>query len=289
MNEQLSPDTKAFLERALLDEPQVTPELSQSIRRAVAACVGVAGAATALAAPTSAAAAAGTSAAALPAAASGSTGAGTLGAVVTGLLAKGSAVTWLVSGVALGSVATGVALWVDPGSAASHAVPSVSAPAVRSQDPSAKKTGSRETPSGRALSSSTDPVPQSGAVSSVRTAAPSSVRPTKSRGPDISAASSKAESVSLAAELRVLERAQSELRAGRGEAALAWLDRSQRTPGALTDERLTIEILAACQVGDRERARRAADLLLARSPQSPLALRARRSCAFETTGSQGER
>lgn len=86
----------------------------------------------------------------------------------------------------------------------------------------------------------------------------------------------------LVQELTLLEKVQSELRAGHGAAALRLLDRS--TPpegGQLQAERLAAEVFAACQAGDVARARASARLFLSRYASSPASARVRSSCAGE--------
>ncbi len=85
----------------------------------------------------------------------------------------------------------------------------------------------------------------------------------------------------LEQELAALERVQAELRSGRGETALALLDSSRSRGTVLAEERLAAEVFAACQAGQVERARRAAQSFLARNSGSFLTERVRRSCAFE--------
>jgi hypothetical protein len=86
----------------------------------------------------------------------------------------------------------------------------------------------------------------------------------------------------LVQELALLEKVQSELRAGHGAAALRLLDQS--TPpqgGQLQAERLAAEVFAACQMGDVARARASARAFLSRYASSPASARVRGSCAGE--------
>ncbi|MFZ5896199.1 MAG: hypothetical protein ACOY0T_34400 [Myxococcota bacterium] len=89
----------------------------------------------------------------------------------------------------------------------------------------------------------------------------------------------------LVQELTLLEKVQSELRAGRGANALELLD-SNTVPegGQLQAERLAAEVFAACQAGDVSRARAAARRFLSRYPSSPASGRVRASCAGEEVG-----
>jgi hypothetical protein len=84
----------------------------------------------------------------------------------------------------------------------------------------------------------------------------------------------------LQAELAELENVQAHLRAGRGEAALELLDTRSDGGTLLEEERMASEVLAACQAGQRDRARRAALAFLARAPGSLLANQVRNSCVF---------
>ncbi|MGC4087789.1 MAG: hypothetical protein QM756_07810 [Polyangiaceae bacterium] len=95
-------------------------------------------------------------------------------------------------------------------------------------------------------------------------------------------AAARRKSTPLVQELTLLEKVQTELRAGRGAQALALLD-SSATPagGQLQAERLAAEVFAACQAGDVGRARNAARSFLSRYPASPASGRVRGSCAGE--------
>ena len=88
---------------------------------------------------------------------------------------------------------------------------------------------------------------------------------------------------SLLQEIALLEQVQAALRAGNGARALSLLD--QKSPasgsGQLGAERLAAEVFAACQVGDRQRAGRAARLFLQAYPATPASARVRASCAGE--------
>jgi hypothetical protein len=84
----------------------------------------------------------------------------------------------------------------------------------------------------------------------------------------------------LRQELALLERVQGELRAGNGARALELLDERPATR-QLTTEYLAAEVFAACQIGQRDRARSAAERFLRSHPAGPLAMRVRNSCAGE--------
>jgi len=87
-------------------------------------------------------------------------------------------------------------------------------------------------------------------------------------------------SADLREETALLGRVQQELRAGRGAEALRLLDASSTRleRGQLRQERLAAEVLAACQIGDLERARRSVRAFLAENPATPSAARLRSSC-----------
>lgn len=87
---------------------------------------------------------------------------------------------------------------------------------------------------------------------------------------------------SLSDELAHLEQAQRAMNRGDATTALALLDqlKTVSASSSLLDERLALEVLAACQAGQQSRAVRVGHLLLQRSPGSPLAARIETSCAF---------
>jgi hypothetical protein len=102
------------------------------------------------------------------------------------------------------------------------------------------------------------------------------------KGPENTAADrpATASGADLRQELALLERVQGELRAGNGARALELLDERPATR-QLTTEYLAAEVFAACQIGQRERARSAAERFLRLHPAGPLATRVRNSCAGE--------
>lgn len=85
---------------------------------------------------------------------------------------------------------------------------------------------------------------------------------------------------SLVSELSLLERVQTELRAGRGAEALSLLDHGDRELEfkQLGAERLAAEVMAACQAGQHSRALAAGRRLMAERPPTPAAARVRTSC-----------
>jgi hypothetical protein len=91
----------------------------------------------------------------------------------------------------------------------------------------------------------------------------------------------------LRAELQLLNAAQAAQRDGRAAEALSLLRRYDATfpAGQLTSERLAVEVFAACALGDRAAATRAAERFLQRDASSALAERVKRACPFDQEGS----
>jgi hypothetical protein len=91
------------------------------------------------------------------------------------------------------------------------------------------------------------------------------------------------DSAELREEVENLSRVQEHLRAGRGAEALRVLDASSSRlgQGQLRQERLAAEVFAACQSGDKERARSAARRFLMENPATPSAARLKTSCVGE--------
>lgn len=87
-------------------------------------------------------------------------------------------------------------------------------------------------------------------------------------------------SAALLEESALLKRVQEALRAGHGREALRLLDASpdRLKNGQLRQERLAAEVLAACQIGEVERARGAARRFLAENPATPSTARLAASC-----------
>lgn len=90
----------------------------------------------------------------------------------------------------------------------------------------------------------------------------------------------------LRAELELLNAAQSALRQGRPGETLSLLERYDTAfpGGQLVSERLAVEVFAACDLGDRARATRAASRFLQRDGNSALAERVKRACPFQPAG-----
>jgi len=92
----------------------------------------------------------------------------------------------------------------------------------------------------------------------------------------------------LAREVSALNEVQSWLSRGDGARALAASDRyfAEHRSGALRDEHVAARVLALCLLGDVTRARDAARMFVARSPNSPLLPRLSRSCVADLLGHQ---
>lgn len=86
----------------------------------------------------------------------------------------------------------------------------------------------------------------------------------------------------LRGELELLNRAQAALRDGNAAHALALLERYDVSfpSGQMTNERLAVEVFAACGLGNRARAARAASRFLELDQSSALAERVKRACPF---------
>jgi hypothetical protein len=261
MSRELSNRARGMLERALAEERPLIPDALRraQLKRSLLHGAALAGAGQAAAASLPSQALA-TSTSATPA---------VLGLASLGPLAKGIAVGLLVAGGAIGGAqlfapeaapAAASALMptkqVEPAVAVTPAPP-VAAPAVSST--------SRSSDERRASGVSTPGRPVSSDGASLPEAAPG-----------------------LAAELELLNAAQAALRDGRSAQALQLLQRYDRTfpHGQLVGERLAAEVFAACQVGERARATRAAERFLQRDARSVLAGRVQRSCAFAQKGDE---
>lgn len=136
------------------------------------------------------------------------------------------------------------------------------------------------------------PLPRVEAPSPEPTAAPVASEPAPPKAnlaakPAPSEDSAATPALALRAELTLMTAAQTALRDGRAAESLAFLEQYDRTfpGGQLLGERLAAEVFAACQLGDRARATRAATRFLQRDSGSVLAQRVQRSCAFQSGGS----
>lgn len=215
--------------------------------------------------------------------------AGTVASLVGTSVAKASAssvLSMVASGVGLGFgvglVLVGAAHFAfEPsapvGNALSASAPSArSAPArnVESPAPSATATVLSPPVSAEPSAGDRDSAPPAPARSPLGTRAATSVA---------SLPSSRVENGPLRAELDLMARVQGALRDGDGVSALELiaLYDARHPGGVLETERLAAEVFAACQIGDRGRARRAAPRFLARDSASALAARVKSSCASD--------
>jgi hypothetical protein len=255
MSRELSERAQSVLARALLEEQARAPGAAQRARLKRGLLQGVA-----LGAATSAAVNAQAHAA------------GTTSAVSKGFallpFAKGIAV-----GLALSGTLAGGALWLGkPATTTPPALP----PAATSRAISAAKLDSPRVPTTNAALPPDAPAP------STLVSQPAFVEPPTPRARASEPNSAPSGVPALGAELQLMNAAQTALRDGRASEALRLLARYdlEFPSGQLESERLAAEVVAACQLGLRDRARRAADLLLARDSSRVLTDRVKHSCAF---------
>lgn len=254
MSDELSNEARAILGQAVDEERALAPGAARraGLKRALLQGAAVA----------SASAVAG-KAAALQGTGAAGTGTGVAGIKLV-VLAKSVGLGLLVSGGVLGSIEV-ASRW----SGSSEAPPkaAVVAPVASA-------------PVGVSAQTGAPPPPEAPPVAEA--APPAS--PPPSTAPPSAAASAPP---SLRAELELLGGAQAALRDGRAAEALRLFERYDAAfpAGQLTGERLAGEVFAACQVGDRARAGRAAKRFLLRDSDSALAERVKRACPFSSGGS----
>lgn len=266
-DDRLGSEARELIEQALREEDQVAPlELARIRKRVLSVSVGVG--------------------------ALGSAGK-TLAGPATPTLTAVSVIKATLLGASAAVVALGISTVVQPKppAVAPHTQPTAVTPApTQSPRASVQATpiagasfrvlrGSAEValPNAAAATRSTPPtrpVPDS-PRRPAGTSAPSTPQPVQ-QGESASASDS-----ALLAEVAMLERVQRELRAGNGSGALALLDQNLPRSGQLGAERLAAEVFAACQAGDRGRARRAAQLFFQNYQGTPATARVRASCAGE--------
>lgn len=92
----------------------------------------------------------------------------------------------------------------------------------------------------------------------------------------------------LRAELELMGQVQEALRDGQGARALSLIARydARHPSGLLQTERLAAEVFAACQLGEKARAERAARAFLMRDRSSALAARVQKACASTISSGQ---
>ncbi len=239
---ELSTDAKALIERARLDD---TPraEDKQRIRGRLAAQLGAGAFATA--------------------ALAGSASAPSVGE--SGALLKSALVKWVAGTLAAGSVAVGAVMLTRQEPKPPVAPPVVAAAPVERPaalvDPPAPVV--REQPA---------PV-----ETPVAAAAPRGHRARRRSAPTFTPVGNTG---SMNAEITLLAQAQQALRARDGKEALRLArQHAENFPsGALYEERVGIEAIAHCVLGEREHP--AVRAFLARAPRSPLSARVRKECGL---------
>jgi hypothetical protein len=264
MTDRLSDDAQQLISRALGAEPTPSAGELTRIRRGVLAAT--AGAGTVLASG---------SAVAL--------GGNALGGTLVGAAVKG-----IVLGALVTVGASSVSSYLEPKSPDGERRSATVAPAKPTGATS--PTEARE-PAVVAPAPEIEPVsPRDPAASGAAVANPTSAtdRHGAANAEVVSTRSTQAEATAelapatgaLGFELDVLRRAQAELRAERGAAALRILDDNagRLAGGRLGQERLAVEVLAACQAGQLERARRAVRRFHGENAGTPAAARLRASC-----------
>jgi hypothetical protein len=262
MTDELDDSARDFIARALREEARANPVMLARIRKRVLTSVFVVSSA------------GGTAQAA-----------GALGK--TWLLAVSTPVakTLLVGSLAVGGAAT---LAVTLPQRGSERPPASASPVKRSAPERSARAvpvvPPREVAVPAPLPEVAAPVPAPSAAPPVPTTAEPQVLSGAVREPSV-ATSLPVENrrPSLAEELAVLKQAQARLNAGDGKGALRLLDETAVAHGAgqLAVERAAVEILAACQAGEVQRADRLARAFLAAHPDVPAAARVRASCAGE--------
>lgn len=272
MNDDLDRDARALLERARAAERPQPAEVRRRVRQAIYST-----------APAGALIGAGV------AAAHAAVGAAAAGKVAAGLGVKLGA--WVAGGflVALGA-ATTVRVTRSPSEP-----PQKSETNARRPKPENVRIQIAEAPEGK---------PATNAAPASRAAAPAPEPDLRTNTPRASKSAAAAESSirlnapsegpsprpSLAEEVRLLERVQKKLRDGDPETALEILHAEdvRFTNSQLRPDFEVARVLAWCELGSTEEARRAAEHFLTRNPGSPLADRVRRSCAFRAKTSKQE-
>jgi hypothetical protein len=266
MTDRLSDDAQEFISRALGAERAPNADELTRIRRGVLAAT--AGAGTVLASGSSVA----------------------LGGKALGTTLVGAAVKGIVLGAVVTVGASSVSSYLEPKPAERESRSAIVAPAK--PNGAAVPQEPREAPVVAAGPAPELTRAEPGDPVVNRASAPSRATMTESpaKKPHAEVAPRAAEPEAAAAlasptgalgfELEVLRRAQAELRAERGAAALRILDENagRLAGGRLGQERLAVEVLAACQTGQLERARLAARRFHTGNAATPAAARIRASC-----------
>lgn len=271
MHERLGQEARELIEQALREEQQVDPgELARVRKRVLAVSVGVGTLSTA-----------------------GKTFAMQGASTTVGAMAIAKAV---LLGASAAVVAVRLSSWVEPRSgqraldpAPLTAAAPESATALRSEHARGAGTGTvnglpaqpARSPAARNPSRTALPVAPLSSAEHAPASGSAGPKPATDAPPATNGADS-----SLLEEIALLERVQVALRAGDGARALSLLDRSpaEKGSGQLGSERLAAEVFAACQVGNRQRASRAARRFFQDYPATPASDRVRASCAGEDAG-----
>jgi hypothetical protein len=234
------------------DDP--TSQDSARVKKALVAGI----AASALSVPTSAAAAS----------RAGALSHGGAGAVTSTKMAA-----WVASGAAVGLATAGT--WVAITGSWSHDAPRAPAALITTSAPAVP-------PVPAAPNTPIPPIEDPEAVPPLSAAAPPAKASRQKATPSVAAVAARApQSSSLAAETALLQAARAALGSGDAHGALALLRQHAREypSGALVEERLASQVFAACALGQRADAARAAAELIRRAPSSPLRARVLDSCA----------
>jgi len=214
--------------------------------------------------------------------------AGGIATVVGGGAAQASAQS--LSAIVASSVGVGVGVGLLLAGAAQLAFPTSSS---RSPEPSARSTNTpvldrrepapRRAPVVEEARAPTAEVPETSLGESSAGEKSAAPTPLKRNAEAIAPSSSSGtdRGSPLRAELDSMARVQEALRDSQGSRALSLIASYDALypNGVLKSERLAAEVFAACQLGDRTRARSAAERFLAKDSSSSLAVRVRNSCA----------
>jgi hypothetical protein len=215
--------------------------------------------------------------------------AGAIATVVGGGAAQAGAHS--LSAIVASSVGVGLGVGLLLAGAAQLAFPTASS---RSPEPSARSTNMpvldrreqvpRRAPVVEEARAPTAEVPETSPGESTageKSAAPAPLKRNAEAIAPSSSTSGTARGSPLRAELDSMARVQEALRDSQGTRALALIASYDALypNGVLKSERLAAEVFAACQLGDRTRARAAAERFLATDRSSSLAVRVRNSCA----------
>lgn len=249
----LSADAKALIERSRLQDAPSGDD-KERIRSRLSAQLGAGAFAGAAIAST------------MASSAGNAVGEGASAVHGAGAIAKAALVKWIAGALAAAAVVGGaVVAWPEdaPDTTVKNVAPTapVPEPAVR-----APVVVDKPAP--------VQPEPTTTAAREAEPAPPKRARK-RAKAPAFEAIGS---TPSMSAEIALLARAQSALRARDGEQALRLArQHAENFPtGALYEERLGIEAIAHCLRGERDHA--SVRTFLARAPQSPLAARVRKEC-----------